>query len=105
MWPDLGKFSLPREIAGGITTVESIAIRPEKTRLFRETPGDDLLSIEGKVVNVAYHGSETHIYVETANGKEISCTMQNSSRNLETAGIGDSCWVGWRPGDTLLLEQ
>ena len=102
--PDLGKFTINKHHELSASQINAIAIRPEKTRLFDSKPGEELFSVQARVVNIAYHGRETHIYVETENGHELSCTQQNSSRGQKTPEKHASCWAGWYPADTLVLE-
>lgn len=102
---------------GGLGTIEiphgepisdnfTVAIRPEKMHLGNEGTGaHDLLSFPATVQGVAYHGSESHVYVKTNAGAELSATIQNRSR--ERAGLqpGDSTFIGWKPNDTLVLTR
>ena len=52
--PRLGEIAIPWQEPAD--TVDSIAIRPEKTRLSRERPAEELFSVSARVTNVAYHG-------------------------------------------------
>ncbi len=102
--PLLGDLCIPRQ--DSTDAVDSIAIRPEKTRLSRDRPDDGgLYSIRAQVMNVAYHGSESHVFVKSENGLALSSTIQNSSRHMDAFRIGDHVWIGWRPEDTLILAN
>ncbi len=101
--PQLGTIHIPWQ--DSTDPVDSIAIRPEKTRLFRQQPDAELFSVSATVVNVAYHGSESHVFVETREGVQLSGTIQNRSRDMDTFRVGDVVRVGWRPADTLVLTR
>lgn len=84
--------------------INAVAIRPEKIRLTGTRPDDSLYCTEAKIVNIAYHGKETAIFVEIGENTEISCTVQNSSRKQDMPKIGDFRWLSWEVDDMLLLE-
>ena len=101
--PRLGEIAIPWQEPAD--TVDSIAIRPEKTRLFRERPAAELFSVSARVINVTYHGSESRVFVETEAGLSLQSTIQNESRDMDDFRPGDAVWIGWRPGDTLVLAN
>ena len=101
--PRLGEIAIPWQEPAD--TVDSIAIRPEKTRLSRERPAAELFSVSARVTNVAYHGSESRVFVETEAGLSLQSTIQNESRDMDDFRPGDAVWIGWRPGDTLVLTN
>ena len=84
-----------------------IAIRPEKARVSTDRPEDaDCLSLEGSVTQVAYHGSESHVFVKTDRNLTFSVAMANRARGTEPpAKAGDRRWVTWRRQDTLVLVE
>ncbi|MYB34618.1 MAG: ABC transporter ATP-binding protein [Gammaproteobacteria bacterium] len=102
--PDVGSFSVshPEDIEPD--RINAVAIRPEKTRLTAKRPDDSLFSTEAQIVNIAYHGKETAIFVEIGQGTELSCTVPNTSRSQHLPKTGDTCWVSWQVDDMLLLE-
>lgn len=101
--PRLGEIAIPWPEPAD--TVHSIAIRPEKTRLSRERPTEKLFGVSARVTNVAYHGSESRVFVETQAGLSLQSTIQNESRDMEDFRPGDAVWIGWWPGDTLVLAN
>ncbi len=101
--PNLGQVRIPWPQPAD--AVDSIAIRPEKTHLFRERPEGELYSVDGRITNVAYHGSESHVFIETRAGLQVSSTVPNHRRDMDPFRTGDSVWVGWRLSDTLVLTN
>ena len=101
---DVGNFSVSRREDIEPGRINAAAIRPEKTRLTTECPDDSLFSTEARIVNIAYHGKETAIFVDIGQSTELSCTVQNTSRSQHLPKIGDACWVSWQVDDVLLLE-
>lgn len=101
----VGTVDLPQNgpPVGGV----GIAVRPEKITLSAQKPPDDgRITLPSKVLQVAYHGNESHVFVESEKGKCLSVTVQNQSRSREPVmENGASCWVSWRPEDTLVLEE
>lgn len=100
----IGCFAVPRREEIQFKHINAVAVRPEKTRLSSARPGASLFSTRARIVNIAYHGKETVIFVEISKGIELSCTVQNTSRTQRLPELGDACWVGWNAEDVLLLE-
>ena len=83
-----------------------IAVRPEKTMLSAQEPGEDVISLKGKVSDVAYYGNESHILLETDTGVQFTSTVQNDVRRADSSlSIGDDLWISWAPGNTLVLSE
>ena len=83
-----------------------IAVRPEKVRLTSEPPGGDLVSLRGKVSEVAYYGDISHVFVTDDKGRTISANLQNEARSTtQTFTVGQDLWCAWRPDDSLLLSS
>ena len=99
----LGRFSLPGE--GEASGEVGIAVRPEKVRLRREKPDEDMVAVRGKVSEVAYYGGSSFVYVTDDTGRTISVNLQNEARTAEPGvTIGDELWCAWKPRDSLLLS-
>ncbi len=100
----LGSLNVPHpERAAGAL---SVAVRPEKMRLL--TPGEDrdgLFAVPVTIRNIAYHGSESHVFAVTESGLEVSATIPNRSRDHMRLAAGDAATIGWRPADTLVLVE
>jgi spermidine/putrescine ABC transporter ATP-binding subunit len=100
----LGRIDVPHDgdASGGI----GIAVRPEKTRLSKDQPAGDLISLKGKVSDVAYYGNESHILLDTETGVQFTTTVQNEARRTDSSFlIGDNLWISWSPADTLVLSE
>ena len=80
-------------------------MRPEKLRVFDSHPGADFIGSDATLETVAYHGSESHLFLRTRAGVQLAATIQNSSRSSSRFAVGDRHWVGWAAGDTLVLPD
>jgi ABC-type Fe3+/spermidine/putrescine transport system ATPase subunit len=97
----LGRVTLPHR--GHAAGAVAIAIRPEKLTLSTEQPPDDgLVSIRGKVHDVAYFGDTSHVSLVTPSGLELLVNVQNRKAG---ATRGQELWVSWAPEETLVLTQ
>lgn len=101
----LGDVRLPHD--GAVSGEIGVAIRPEKVTVGAEKPsGDEMLSVEGAVTQVAYHGDESHVFVRTDSGVTFSVTVPTRTRSTEPpAQAGERRWVSWRRQDTLVLAE
>ena len=108
---DNGKFQIDAEGLGRVDLPDDgkgdgdieIAVRPEKIGLTRDPPSDHRLTIPCRVVQHAYFGDKSHVYVETDTGQRIICQSQ-SGANLSIEP-GDSCYLLINPDDCLLLRN
>ncbi|HSS66424.1 MAG TPA: ABC transporter ATP-binding protein [Gammaproteobacteria bacterium] len=99
----LGAVRLPpgRSLSGEI----GIAVRPEKVKVSAERPQSEAVAFEARLDNIAYHGSESHLFLTTDGGVRIAVTLQNDSRSVTRYQAGERLWVSWAPTDTLVLED
>lgn len=98
----MGRIAVPHDgpAAGDI----GIAVRPEKTVLSADKPGENAIAVKGKVSDVAYYGNESHILLDTETGVQFTSTVQNDARHTGTSvAIGEELWISWTPGNTLVL--
>ena len=56
-----------------------VAVRPEKIRLSHERPEGGPIAVQGRVVQLAYLGDASLVYVETAAGRRITCRRRTSA--------------------------
>jgi spermidine/putrescine ABC transporter ATP-binding subunit len=97
----LGQVKIP---AASMTSgAVSVAVRPEKIKLYTAWPGDTVTAFAATVYHVAYYGNQTHVFVHTESGIELTATVQNTSRHGGTPMLGERLWVGWAPDDALVL--
>jgi spermidine/putrescine ABC transporter ATP-binding subunit len=99
----LGALSLPDD-GQGEGDVE-IAIRPEKLDLAHELPGDDRLAIPCRIIQRAFFGDKSHIYVETEGGRRITCQHPHRMGPADSFAAGTSCQLLLDPADCLLLRN
>ena len=100
----LGELEVPcdSEISGDI----GVAIRPEKLRVSDSKPAEPCIAFPAILENIAYHGSESHVFLTTEAGAQLAATVQNESRaRVNVAGDGKRIWVSWAPDDTLVLVE
>ncbi|MGF1527580.1 MAG: ABC transporter ATP-binding protein [Candidatus Competibacterales bacterium] len=81
-------------------TVE-VAVRPENVRLERQCPDQGWVSAPGTVVDVAYYGSQSHVYLDSPAGLVVA--HLGSEHRSAPPREGETLWLTWRPEDTLLL--
>jgi spermidine/putrescine ABC transporter ATP-binding subunit len=96
------------ELAGNGAAVGDIgvAVRPEKVDISHDRPEGDLIVLPGKIIQLAYFGDYSHLYVETGGGLRITCYRTNRSRREpDPLAVGDACWVSWHPADCILLTE
>ncbi len=109
---ELGELRFERTGPGmpGEAAEVGVAVRPEKIRLSHERPPmaaqGGPIALRGRVVQVAYLGDASLVYVETETGRQITCRRPNERRaaGLPVA-VGETCWVAWEPADCLLLTS
>jgi spermidine/putrescine transport system ATP-binding protein/putrescine transport system ATP-binding protein len=84
-----------------------LAVRPEKLKLTAKEPtAKNLISLSGKVRDVAYYGDTSHVVVTAKDGIELSINVHNESRRGGSAvAQGQDIWVSWAPEDTLVLTE
>ena len=99
----LGALSVPHPepVRGKV----GVAVRPEKIRLSEARPADAGFSFEATVEDYAYYGSETHLFLVTAEGLRLSATVPNTDRGPVRVERGARRFVSWRPADTLVLTE
>jgi spermidine/putrescine transport system ATP-binding protein len=109
----LADGSTVRAPAKGMNGAQAVrvGVRPEKLRVVpAETcdgsPGTDLNSLSGTVLDASYIGVSTQYLVETGDGHRLVVYAQN----LETSGVsegladGQKVRVSWKPQHTFVIE-
>ena len=71
----------------------SLAIRPEKLKLTKNKPDGDGIKVQGRVVNLAYYGNASHVFLETDSGVALTANVQNDTRAFD-----DTSMSATRPG-------
>lgn len=100
--PALGEL----ELAGDATGDVGLAVRPEKIFVADEKPTDpNLVTVRGKVGEVAYYGSYSNVYFNIGHGAPLLADIGNVSRDIEdnTFKKHEDYWLYWRKSDTLVL--
>jgi spermidine/putrescine ABC transporter ATP-binding subunit len=101
----IGQVQVPHngEAQGSV----SLAIRPEKIRVSKNALNSDgLITTEGRIVDWAYYGDVSNMFIETGDGLRLVATMQNETRaTVDSMQINDTVHLCWAPQDTLLLNS
>ena len=77
----------------------------EKLRVTTDQPAESCICFTAVLDNVAYHGSESHMFFTTDSGATLTATVQNETRTRAPFAAGERLWVSWIPGDTLVLGE
>ncbi|MFM9107319.1 MAG: ABC transporter ATP-binding protein [Chloroflexota bacterium] len=94
--PDLGLVRVPAETQAATVT---LAVRPERVRIDHAPPEPGRIAAAATVEDLAYFGDVSRVVASTASGLQVQAS-------LPAAGDGgQSCWLGWLPADTLLLDR
>jgi ABC-type Fe3+/spermidine/putrescine transport system ATPase subunit len=103
---DLGVLRLP-EAAGLAAGAEvALGVRPEKLGLAFAEPPDGGPRLAGRVVQTAYFGDFSHLFLDTAGGARLTVLVGNRSRAAGGAAApGQACWVTLDPADLVLLAR
>jgi spermidine/putrescine ABC transporter ATP-binding subunit len=102
----LGRIVVPAEGSGGVGEKPWIAVRPEKISLTREAAGQECVSMQGTIREIAYYGEASAVFVEGAASNRIMVNVQNQARSTEPHfRVGEEVWCSWAPRDTLLLNE
>jgi spermidine/putrescine transport system ATP-binding protein len=102
----LGAITLPASGHAGDSV--AVAVRPEKIKLYQAEPDavtDAQIRFAARVDNIAYHGSDSLVFVQTEHGARLTATVQNSSRDSALPSRGARVWLTWAAQDTLLLSD
>ena len=100
----LGRIAVP--YSGSAQGDVGIAVRPEKIRLDRAQPGSDRVGLRGRVIELAYYGDESNVFLENETGVTVGVNVANDARKTQAAfSIGDELWISWNPADTLVLTE
>ena len=96
-------------IAGTEGMAVSVALRPEKIRIFREAPSPadgGYNQVRGTVKDMAYFGSFTVYHLALASGAVLKISASNTERHREHAvRVGDVAWASWSPTAQVVLTS
>ncbi len=84
----------------------TLAVRPEKLRLFTARPEAQGARLSGLVEQLAYFGDTSQVYVRLGDGERVTVTHHNATRST-AAGLaaGQPVWLGFDPADAILLTD
>jgi len=84
----------------------ALMIRPEKLMLARERPAESGNLLQGVVRDIAYLGNLSVYHVDIGAAKPMQVALANLRHGSAAGiGIGDRVFLGWHPGDAVLLTQ
>jgi spermidine/putrescine ABC transporter ATP-binding subunit len=101
----IGKVLVPH--SGEAQGQVSLAVRPEKIRVSSTAPNSDgLIAAQGRIVDWAYYGKVSNLFIETDAGLRLVATLQNETRTtVDSMNINDKVYLCWAPEDTLVLNN
>lgn len=82
-----------------------VAVRPEKVRVARSRPPGNGMAVRARLETVAYHGSESRLYLVTESGTSVGATLQNSTRAFQVPAPGELVWVYWDADDMIVISD
>ena len=102
-----------KRVGHGITGTEgmavSVALRPEKIRIFRDAPSPadaGYNQVRGTVKDMAYFGSFTVYHLALASGAVLKISASNTERHREHAvHVGAIAWASWSPTAQVVLTS
>jgi putative spermidine/putrescine transport system ATP-binding protein len=79
------------------------SVRPEHIHFVREAAGDRP-SVEGKLVEVQYHGSSSRYTVEVFGGLLLAVSLSNAEEAAATPALGEAVRLAWSRQAMVELE-
>jgi putrescine transport system ATP-binding protein len=97
-------------VGHGITGTQgmavSVALRPEKIHLSRETPEGEFNRVKGVIKNLAYFGSFTVYHLQLPSGALLKVSHNNVQRHRDDELTwGDPAWAHWSRASQVVLTQ
>ena len=100
------KHSVGHGITGTAGMPVTVALRPEKISLQRETPATEFNCARGEVKELSYFGSFTVFHLQLPSGQRLKVSMANTSRHRDDAFTwGDVVWACWADTAQVVLTQ
>jgi len=104
------------ELAGGLRlhapgaeppgSTVSLAVRPEYVRLTESRPADTGGALSGRIVDRAFYGDSSHVFVQTPQGHRIGVTLRHENlARLDALRASDEVWVHWPAERAMLLKD
>ncbi|MBA4111014.1 MAG: polyamine ABC transporter ATP-binding protein [Leptothrix sp. (in: Bacteria)] len=96
------------DFIGNINLLDgNVAVRPEKIRVARHFPSDQLQAlhqVQGRVRDIAYFGSYTVYHLQLPGGQTLKVSQSNTERHPDEAlREGDQAWAWWSPSVQVVL--
>ncbi|MBN3563034.1 ABC transporter ATP-binding protein [Aliamphritea spongicola] len=83
-----------------------VALRPEKIKVSRRKPDQDVNCIVGTIEEIAYMGSMSVFRIRLPSGKEVRVTQPNFSRNMgERFTWEDQVYLSWNADSSVVLTS
>ena len=84
----------------------SMAVRPERISLHREQPTQVDNTLQGTIVDMAYHGQDMNIHVETdKNSPRILVKISPGEAEAQGLKIDEKIWCAWAAKNARLLAN
>ncbi|MDY7225002.1 ABC transporter ATP-binding protein [Hyalangium rubrum] len=95
---------LEGELARQLTGAERpFSVRPEHIRFVREVDSERL-GVDGKLVDVQYHGASSRYTVEVRGGPLLAVNVPNTEETVGQPAVGDTVRVAWSRQAMVELE-
>ena len=83
-----------------------VALRPEKIKVSRRKPDQDVNCIVGTIEEIAYMGSMSVFRIRLPSGKEVRVTQPNFARNMgERFTWEDQVYLSWNADSSVVLTS
>jgi len=84
----------------------ALVVRPERLQVLTEEGGTCANQVSGKIVEIAYHGLDTNVHVQTAlSDKALIVRVPSSQFEFARFAIGTTIRLGWQPRHARVLTR
>jgi putrescine transport system ATP-binding protein len=103
-----GDIIVDRDATVDVGQNVSVAVRPEKISINKETPAKGLNAVEGKVLDLGYFGKDSLYRVKLPSNALVRVNRVNDQRGGESARVAqweDKVWLSFEPSAAILLKD
>ena len=84
----------------------AVVVRPERLQVLTEQGGDCANQVSGKIVEIAYHGLDTNLHVQTAlSDKPLIVRVPSSQFEFAHFAIDTTIRLGWQARHARVLTR
>jgi len=103
-----GDIIVDRDATVDVGQNVSVAVRPEKISINKETPAKGLNAVEGMVLDLGYFGKDSLYRVKLPSNALVRVNRVNDQRGGESARVAqweDKVWLSFEPSAAILLKD